>query len=180
MRIVGLDLSLTATGVAIIDDGQVNVATIRSAGRKGDSLLQRSDRLGWLAREIGGRAHSADLVVVEQPAYAAVTGHHHDRSGLWWLVIDYLSYDNSIPVAEVAPGTLKKFVSGRGNAGKDEMLLAAAHRFARLATLSTNDEADALGLALMGAEQLGVGLVDLPAKHREALKAVRWPEAVLA
>ena len=29
MRIIGLDLSLTATGVAIIDDGVVPVTTIR-------------------------------------------------------------------------------------------------------------------------------------------------------
>lgn len=181
MRIIGLDLSLTATGVAIIDGANALTLTITSAARREAALSDRANRLAEIVAEVlSATLHpeTPDLVVVEQPAFSRTTGHHHDRSGLWWMVVRGL-LDWPLDVAEVTPGGLKKFVTGRGNAGKDEVLLAVARRFPDV-EVRNNNEADALVLAAMGADHMGLPLVDMPAAHRAALDAVRWPQAVVA
>jgi len=60
---------------------------------------------------------------------------------------------------EVPPSLLKKFLTGRGNAKKDEILLAVYKRFG--IECASHDEADAVALAFFGAVQLGHN-VDLP------------------
>lgn len=178
MRIIGLDLSLTATGVAIIEDGETTVHTVTSKGELSASLAERSARLVRLIDEIAALALEVDpdLVVIEQPAFSRTTGHHHDRSGLWWLTVDAL-HVNTIPVAEVTPSGLKKYATGKGNADKDAVLLAVARRYPAV-EIRNNNEADALVLAAMGADHLGHPITDMPVINRAALDAVRWPEAV--
>lgn len=174
-RILGLDLSLTRIGAAHIDpDGRCTVWAIKPPASTGHV------RLDWLSCEIAGHCEdftSQDLVVVEGPSYGNQgTGRqsgHHERAGLWWLVTWRLWCDD-IPLAVVPPGTLKKYATGVGNAGKDAVLLATAKRFPEFN--GGNDEADALWLAAMGADHLGSPVVGMPAKHREALDAVKWPE----
>lgn len=184
MRIIGLDLSLTATGVAIITDGTAGVPratkthTITSAGAKDATLTDRLRRLDLIERRILECIdhEPPDLIVIEQPAFSRTTGHHHDRSGLWWRIVSVCEFSLG-PVVEVTPSGLKKYVTGKGNAGKDEVLLAVARRFPDIG-VANNNEADALVLAAMGADHLGQPLVTMPAAHRAALTAVRWPEAV--
>jgi crossover junction endodeoxyribonuclease RuvC len=175
MRIIGLDLSLTATGIAIIDDGVTSVSTVTSKGAKTATLEERVHRLDDIERrilhEIG--IEPADLIVVEQPAFSRTTGHHHDRSGLWWRIVSAADFGIG-PVAEVAPTTLKKYATGKGNASKDAVLAATVRRFSTIA-VANNNEADALVLAAMGADHLSHPIAAMPAAHRVALEAVRWP-----
>ncbi len=77
----------------------------------------------------------------------------------------------------VPPNLRAKYATGRGNAGKDEVLLAVAHRWTHVCQPDGNDTADALVLASMGADHLGHPPVHLPATHREALTKVPWPLA---
>lgn len=181
MRVIGLDLSLTATGFALIEDATVTVRTITSKPR-GDSLADRQARLHNLVADLlinHMPTGPVDLVVIEQPAFSRTTGHHHDRSGLWWLVVDAIWgwSESPLPVAEVSPTTLKKYATGRGNAGKDEVLLAVARRFPDV-DLRDNNQADALWLAAMGARRLGQPVDDVPQHNQTAMAAVRWPEEV--
>ena len=179
MKIIGLDLSLTGTGVAVVggDDWPrvLSVSTIRSTGTKDATLRERRLRLDRIEREVLTIVEGVKpgLVVIEQPAYGATTGHHHDRSGLWWRIVSVID-DLYADVAEVTPTTLKKYITGRGNAGKDEVLLAVARRFPG-ADVNNNNEADSLVLAAMGADHLGKPISPMPAAHRGALDAVRWP-----
>jgi Holliday junction resolvasome RuvABC endonuclease subunit len=54
----------------------------------------------------------------------------------------------AIRIVEVPPSCLKKFVCGKGNAGKTDVIAALARQHD--IGYSTNDEYDALGLWLMG------------------------------
>lgn len=187
MRIIGLDLSLTATGVAIIDDGtaatvaQTTVHTFVSKGAKDATIAQRVARLDQIERAVFGFTglgdSFADLIVIEGPSYAqrTQTGEHL-RAGLWWRLVSFIEGECG-PVAEVPPTVLKKYATGKGNAGKDEVLLAVARRFPDV-EVRDNNQADALVLAAMGADHLGHPIATMPASHRAALDAVRWHEAV--
>ena len=178
MRVVGIDLSLTATGITTIDldAGTIDVATITSKGKADFTLAQRAHRLSELRHDIGDALAPWDevaLVVVEQPAYAQTSGHHHDRSGLWWMVVDALR-GARVPVAEVTPGGVKRFAAGKGNAPKDTVLLHVARRWPDV-PVRDNNQADSLVLAAMGARHLGHPVDAMPVSHLAAMAAVRWP-----
>lgn len=175
VRVVGLDLSLTATGLGTTrSGGPAGVQTIKSKGPKDATLEERRDRLHNLARDIQLAALAADVVVIEQPAYNQTGGSHHDRSGLWWLVVDWL-VDEVPTVVEVAPQVVKKYATGKGNASKDEVLAAVVRRYADV-DVANNNEADALVLAAIGARLAGHPIeASLPQTNLDALAKVRWP-----
>lgn len=177
--VVGLDLSLTGTGVAHFTDNGFETHLIKSKGAKGDSLAERTRRLQKIKRDVLLLVPMGSLVVIEQPAYSQTGGSHHDRSGLWWLIVDGLDthysavLDNHHSVVEIAPGTLKKFATGKGNAGKDEMLAAAIRRYPA-AEVVDNNVADAVHLAAMGARYLGLPQEADTVKLLEAMAVPRW------
>lgn len=117
--ILGLDLSSTATGVCL--DG---VARVFKPDAKGDLIARARDIADHLNDEY--RLADIDLVVVEaigtrmvNAAIALATVHA--------VVIDTIRYDNRwrVPVVTVPPAALKKFATGRGNADKVQMAMAA-------------------------------------------------------
>lgn len=202
MKIVGLDLSLTATGLAHIVCGSgsqvvamrpgggtlhppiVNVQRMGSAApsrKKGDPpppLGARSLRLRKLAGSITSACAGADLVVVEGPSYASEGAGTWDRAGLWWLVIARLT-GAGLNVVEVPPSNVKTYALGKGGGagtGKDEVLAAVIRRYMGVVDVPGNNEADALLLAAMGARFAGYPIEPhgLPQTHLRAMNAVRW------
>lgn len=179
MRVVGLDLSLTSTGVAVVDDDplrtqpMVTVSRVTSSGRTGATLDERCQRLRVLRQKVCEAARPADLVVVEGPSFGQHRqGGQHDRAGLWWLVVAALQ--GNAPVVEVPPSVRAKYATGAGNAGKDAVLAAVVRRYPDVEVRS-NDEADALVLAAMGARHLGRPIDALPQVHLQAMGKVHWP-----
>lgn len=182
MIIIGLDLSLTSTGVATIDTttGLATVARVTSKGSKDATLTDRAERLEKLDLAIWKHVTDAHengidppLIVIEQPAFSRQTGHMHDRSGLWWLVVARIArwYD----ISEVTPTARAKYGTGKGNAGKDAVLAAVVRRYADV-EVTGNDEADALILAAMGARHLGHPIeASLPQVNLAAMDSVAWP-----
>jgi crossover junction endodeoxyribonuclease RuvC len=171
---IGLDLSLTDTGMS----GGRTTWSVCSKGKATDGLPERQARLRKLRAEIIGYCENADLVVIEGPAFGSKTGHMHDRSGLWWLVVSALSH-RGIAVAEVAPTTVKKYATGKGNGPKGAMVDAASRRLPQVITAGNDNRADALWLHAMGLDHL-TGQTVVPESHRVALTAVRWPAVAAA
>ncbi len=169
--VVGIDLSLTGTGIA---DSFGTVQLVTSSGSKDADLASRWSRLRKVCGEVVQIVNVAqpDLVVIEAPAYASKLGSMHDRSGLWWLVVDRLL--EVTDVVEVAPAGRAKYATGKGNASKDVVLAEVVRRFPDY-TGSNNNSADAYVLMAMGLDHLGYPLVEMPALNRTALDAVRWP-----
>lgn len=167
--VIGLDLSLTATGLS---DGD-RTWLLRSRGYQTDTLDDRARRLRLLATGILESCVGATLVVIEGPAFASVSGHAHDRSGLWWLVVDLLG-EADVPVVEVPPAALKKYATGKGNATKGGVIDATARRFPKIDTGADDNRADALWLHAMGLDYL-TGRCVVPAAQREGLARVAWP-----
>lgn len=172
MIVVGIDPSLTSTGVARVHpDGSIGVERVRSRGTRADTWAMRAARIVDLTVAVVEASAGASLAVIEGPAYAqGARGSSHDRSGLWWAIATALP----CPLAVVTPTGRAKYATGRGNAGKDEVLLAVARRYPG-APVDGNDTADALILAAMGARHLGMPVeASLPVAHLAAMGAVAW------
>lgn len=167
--VIGLDLSITRTGIA----GADWTSTIRTEKRAGgiDDDLRRITKVRTDVLDLV-RKRGAELIVVEGPSYASQGAGHHTLAGLWWAVVGGLR-EWGYPVAVATPSALKKYGSGKGNAAKSDVLVAVTRRFLWFA--GTADEADALVLCAMGCDHLGHPLVVMPAVHREALVKVAWP-----
>jgi crossover junction endodeoxyribonuclease RuvC len=166
--LVGLDLSLTGTGVASLAPGgapRVGVLTTKYRG---------TWRLAKLRELVVDVCRNADAVAVEGYAYAAKASHAHSLGELGGVVRLAL-WDRDIPVLDVPPSTVKLYACGKGNASKNDVLLAAAKRLDYQG--SSNDEADAMWLLAVLAAHRGAPIVDVPANHLRALVALNPKEA---
>ena len=167
-RVIGLDLSLTSSGVA---SSLGWTDTIRP------KKILGLDRLRMIVDAVRTYTSGYDLVVIEGPSF----GHsgfrqHEELVALRWMVRDVVDRQQ-VPFAIVPPATLKLYATGRGNATKNDMAQAmdqaypgrtpgflAGRRF---------DEADALALADMGAAYLTNA--SLTAAQTRAIATVQWP-----
>lgn len=160
--VVGLDLSITATGYS--DDG----CTFTIGPGKhavGDERLTMI-RAQIMASLIVPPA----VVVIEGPVLRSQAAL---ALGLLHGVIRAALMDDGIPYVLVPPATLKKYATGKGNAGKPEMAVALFKRFGL--ELGDDNQVDAFWLRAMGMDALGAPLVDLPAAQRDAMAKVTWP-----
>ena len=148
----GIDLSLTATGIARIRGGLTDAFTIPSKGKKDDDLPTRAARLFDLENRISQCLDTDAFYVIERPAFSSLGGSHHDRSGLWWLLVSKLIHGRRL--IEVSPTSVKKYATGIGNASKMQVMAAAIKRYPEV-TIPDDNAADALILAAMGARLLG-------------------------
>lgn len=169
--VVGLDLSLTATGVAHVDG---STETYRPANDKSSNA--GLDRICEIRTAVTAVTSDLDLelVVLEGLAFDA-----HDTNR-WQAqltgIVRASLFDRGIPFMVVSPGSLKKYATGNGSAGKPEVLNAAQKRLGYDGYL--HDEADALWLRAIGWALLEVPVVDLPQTHRDALKVLRQQRPV--
>ncbi|MFE1348178.1 hypothetical protein [Streptomyces sp. NPDC058757] len=164
--VVGLDLSLTSTGIA----GEGWTDHIRTKTR-GDH------RLNYLAGEVSSFIKSADLVVMEGPSYGHVGPRaHEDMSGLRVLVRNFC-FRHRIPYAVIPPSSLKLYATGRGNAAKGEIRSAVADRYGiHTEGAARYDEADAYVAMAAGMAWLGYPLAAVSERQARALDGVAWPE----
>ncbi|WP_369778869.1 hypothetical protein [Streptomyces sp. R33] len=164
--VVGLDLSLTSTGIA----GNGWTANVRTKTR-GDA------RLRILQIAIADYIKQADLVVMEGPSYGhAHLAGHEDLAGLRVLVRQYC-YRHHIPYAVMPPSSLKVYATGNGRASKDGVRAAITDRYGYLTEGAARyDEADAYAAMAAGYDWLGQPLKSVPESHRRALDGCAWPE----
>jgi crossover junction endodeoxyribonuclease RuvC len=177
VKVAAFDLSLTQTGFAVVHADapmpggvhveNADVGTIRASST---GML----RLDYIRKQVLQRADGAHLVVLEGYAYGQARGTSQAHSmGEIGGVIRLSLWRQGIPFVDIAPAKLKKYATGKGNAGKDEMLASAIRRLAYEG--ANNNEADALWLLHMGLDAYGRGWAALPQGHRLALSGVPWP-----
>jgi crossover junction endodeoxyribonuclease RuvC len=173
--VVGLDLSLTSTGVAVVHpDGTVDTHRVRSAGHAGDTLDQRHARLCGISQKVWELTPAGALLAIEGPAFGmrAQAG-THDRAGLWWQIVGMMRAVGHL-VVEIPPACRSKYATGKGNAAKDQVLAAAVKRYPTV-DITGNDVADAVILAAMARRWLDAPIDSLPQAHLSAVGSVKWP-----
>ncbi len=190
-RVVGIDLSLTCTGLALppihANAAGNTMAIKKPSGQRPENGWPELRRLRWMRDRVVGEVRRfaggvgagytcTVLVVIEGIAISRQTGQHMTRAGLWWMTVDALDAMAGVQVAVVTPTCRAKYATGKGNAGKDVVMREVARRFPDFA--GGEDEADALVLRAMGMDHLGFPMAQMPQTHRDALAAVQWPEVV--
>lgn len=161
-RVLGLDLSLTATGIALPHGALTTYATPHRG----------MPRLQAIRDVITTHIHSLDLVAIEGYAF----GRPNQAAHLGELggVIRLTLHEHGIPYADIPPASAKKYATGKGNATKPDMRMAL---FQRAGIDERDDNAvDAWWLRAMALDHLGHPPVKMPADHRTALAKVTWPE----
>jgi Holliday junction resolvasome RuvABC endonuclease subunit len=181
MKIVGVDPSLTGTGVAVIRDGRFTGATVikdsRWKKRAPQTERERQERLDVILCRVSEWAVGADLVVLEGLSFDS-----HDTmrqlAGLSWL-LRRQCWKADRPFVLVPPSTLKLWAVDHGKADKGVMLAAARETFPGV-EIEDDNAADAVWLAALGADHLGYPLVDMPERRAQALAKVAWPTPAVA
>lgn len=186
MKVLGIDLSLTGTGLAgdgwadtVVPPGPPvrNAAWRRlSAQEKLWATVQyRHQRLAFVLGAIRDRyiAVAPDLVVLEGLSYDSFDT-DRQLAGLAWSVRQSL-WRLSIPYATVPPSCLKQFATGRGDASKPMVLAAVAERFPWFD--GDDNAADATVLMAMGYAALGSPLYGpLSDVQASAITKSQWPD----
>lgn len=177
--VVGLDLSLTSTGIAI-NHGYDTISEthrIRSTGKAEATWTQRSQRLRKITSDIMEHIPENALILVEGPSYASSGTGTHDRSGLWWMVYQDLE-SIGCTIIPVSPAQRMKYATGKGggkDAGKDNVLAATIRTYPHL-DITGNDIADATILMAMGRRLLGAPLeASLPKARLDAMNKLELP-----
>lgn len=181
---MGLDLSLTGTGIATHDATGWHTEVVETRPRAGDRVsVGTKARMDTIRQAIGRHLDKwdPDLVVIEQPIWGGRTASAKaaDRAGLWWLVFEDLTVrprGSIFPrVAAVVNTSRARYATGKGNASKMACMAAAVKRYPT-ADIVDDNAADAVILAAMGKRWLGEPVEpSLPKVNLDGLARVDWP-----
>lgn len=116
---LGLDLSLTGTGICVIDEqGIVHVTQTLKTKLKGFERLQFI------------RKSTLAIIEVFKPIFTCIEGYSMgSRAGQAFSIgelggiIKYSLWGRGVPFKDVAPTQVKKFGTGKGNCAKDEIMM---------------------------------------------------------
>ena len=185
MRILGIDPSLTATGLAILD-GTTPVWRYHWGvdGHKGDGTVRRNRNLRRVVKHIGDvlATQQFDVAAIEARAHGARFGNPGEREALRQSLISLLDGGRRdiprVPMAFVNPATRSLWATGKGNAEKREVLKAVRSWWPG-AYIADDNEADAFVLTLMFAMKLGETMpFEVTQRHHGGLEKVEWPRGV--
>ncbi len=170
VRVLALDLSLTATGIAT-PDGTLDTYRPRTRPHaNGDT------RLDDIANEVEMALYEASypapglLVAIEGPVTrsqaATVIGMVH---GAVRLVL----IRKEVPYLVVPPAAIKTYATGKGNAPKPDMRMSLYKRTGL--DVADDNQVDAAWLRLLALDLAGRAELDLPQTHRRALSKLTLP-----
>lgn len=143
MRVLGVDPS-THTGIALVESGKKVIFTEEIEHRK----LTGFPRLEALVNDV------ASIITTYQPDHIFIedmfVGHASSAVTIIQIgsLLRYYLWQEGITYTDVAPTVLKKFVGGKGNAKKEEIMMHVQKNWGF--TSPTNNIADAVGLAMFG------------------------------
>ena len=149
MHYIGLDLSLTGTGVVVLKDNSKKPIVAKCIKTKN---LRGGERLAYIWQEIHQILDMGweSAVVIEGYSYGSINrGLPFQIGELGGVVRERLTHYRLLYTV-VPPTTLKKFITGHGNAKKPEVMKIVQNRWGF--ETKDNNIADAYGLAMYAKE----------------------------
>lgn len=162
-RVLGLDLSITGTGVAWTGpDGAVSTRMVKTREK------DRDRRLIQIQAEIRELATGAELALIEAPTPRSATS---VISGMVQGAARLVLLDLGVPYGTLMPASLKKFATGKGTGDKVPMAIAALKRAGL--EFPDDNQCDAFWLWVAANYKVGQPMYDLPALNRESLGKIK-------
>ena len=145
---VGLDLSLTGTGLIIIDNKaniiKQELISTKSSDTPEEILIQIANKLEFIST-----IANLQSVYVEGLSFGSKGQAILELGALHYFIRIFL-YKKKINYKIIPPGTLKKFVTEKGNAKKNLMLMKVFQKWGE--EFSDDNLCDAYSLARMALE----------------------------
>jgi len=163
--LIGLDLSLTSTGVSV--NGKTSVISTKARG---------AERLHIVSSAILDLCSSEKIVcaIIEGYSFASRNSQAHSIGEMGGAVRMKL-WENGIPYVEVPPTCRAKFATGKGNAGKAEVISSiSAITGIVWKGASADDMCDAWVLEEMVLTKLEKGKHNWPKESLLSLDKVDW------
>jgi Holliday junction resolvasome RuvABC endonuclease subunit len=175
---MGLDLSLTATGLAIFHNGHIVTYTLSS-----DSKIKGDDPARWdqILNQIWPHVDGQHVLAAIEGLFPTVKGNSHDNLQALRSVLIYGLAARGAQYVTVAGPTLKKYATGSGRPGlnskeqKAAVVAAVNRRYGHLVKVANHNEADAMVLLAMTLHHYGHSLAPVSSGCYEALLTPAWP-----
>lgn len=165
MKLLGLDLSLTSTGYCA--NGESGIIAVKAKG---------AERLSIVSKQIIDiiESLSIDAVIVESYSFASRNSQAHSIGELGGSVRMRM-WEFGTPFVDVPPTCRAKFATGKGNAGKTEVISAISSKTGKVFSgAGADDECDAWILEQMGLTYLGQSTFKWTTEQFQALAKVDW------
>lgn len=172
LRVLALDLSITATGICLPNG---TTTTVKTNSKHGDRRLQQIvTEVGLaLGEDTTSIGDGVDVVVMEEappglkgPAIKAI---HMVHGAVRLRLLDF-----DTPYVLINPTTLKGFATGSTSADKTAMAMAAYKRAG--IEFGDDNQCDAWWLRAAGLDWYGQPQFELPKAQRDRLTKVAWPK----
>lgn len=170
-RIVGVDPSLSRTGVCIMNGEEARTDSIKTSKKDGCDY----ERQKKIVRELIGMLEAGDVVVFEdfgQGGRWQPSGKFVERIELAGMMKMFAQFKTKREFLEVRPSHLKSFVAGKATASKETVFTAVSRRWG--IEVANQDEADAAALALIGRAVVSGCEQDLYGKRNTLGKVECW------
>jgi len=179
LRVIGLDLSLTGTGIAATHTGfgvpRLWCTTATPARRPTLTRIDHHRLHEAVGLVMGAARCEPDIVAIEEPLVTG-TGNVPLRLAELHGAVKHWLWARGIPYVDVHPSKVKIWATGNGGSKKDVVQAAVTATYGRMVHIGADDEGDAMSLLSMTLDAHGQPLAEVPDSHRRALTGVRWPE----
>lgn len=174
MIIIGIDPSLTSTGLCVMDEKGEILETLAI-----NSKFDGAKRLHDIKRQLkprccytSGDSEEKTFVFIEGYSYGSMNG--REILGELGGMIRLMLYEEEIEFVDIPPTSLKKFTAGKGNADKIAMAIAVLKIWGK--DFPTTDQTDAFALAELGRAYLGLIPGKLPVFKQEVIDGIKIPK----
>ena len=159
MVFVGIDQSITSSGLVVINDkGEIletRLIETKSKIKKVEvSYEERFDFILTTIYEIISK-YKDFFIFIEGISYHSISQRSYQQGALHWLIV-VMCYKNNFKYSVVAPTANKKFMTGKGNAKKEDMIYHVKNKYD--IDFKSSDLCDAFSLAQYGREMLERGI----------------------
>lgn len=174
MIIIGIDPSLTSTGICAMRDGIVlsnEAVTSKFTGAK-----RLSDFKEQLIPKV---CYVADIEDINEKVVVFIEGYSFGSVGRKEFIaelggtIRLMLYEQEIEFVDVPPTVLKKYITGKGVADKVVMAVAVQKQYG--VSFPTTDQTDAFCLAILGMAYLGL-VPNLTVFRQEIIDGMKKPK----
>ncbi|WP_437187797.1 hypothetical protein SH668x_001208 [Planctomicrobium sp. SH668] len=153
--VIGLDPSMSGFAICRLEIGEAPELKTVSQGAEGLTWESRLERYGKLATKVAEAVRETSLpIFIEAYSFGSKNTRAHTAGEFGCYLRLKISQAFKVRLIEVTPNELKKFVTGKGNAGKSEMVSAVSIRTG--IQIKDDNQSDAYGLAWIGQCVLGL------------------------